>query len=1382
MKLIHLMYQFLLIPMVFLRYINLKSFIYIGLMVFIPSYTMAGGGSSGCTTGEEACPYEIVLDGDKYDDHHTSNYYRFIVPMTQTVTVNIENEDCGFTGCSQINVGIYTTDSNGSCTSDRLVYRESNDEFFSLSLADADGGKYYCIKTDDPSSWSSVKYDINVTGTATLEAGISDASAHEDSGSMEFTIALTKASSSDVTIDYTFMDGSAINGTNYNGTNGSVTIPAGELSTTISVPLIDTHMTTSKTFTVTISSSDIDINTDSETATGKIIGSDSEDADDSYEGPDICYESRDTSGFCMFGSCMFYQETTHVKAMVDGLEDIDIKKALTRGIAFMNFFGGIGIDDTSKTQQVGDDQAEERAFADNTDFMPTSYYFASMFPKGYDYRLGDGADATNGGDMNKGDTTSYYDKALFKLGLFTQYTHIVTYTKNGETYQEVLQPCNPDEYGSLEEAPLLNECGVFLGALNSATKIKFNSSSWQTINFQDTLNTPAIDGSTGYCSQIGQACPADGIGSNIMDLPTFRSSVVNDNIDIPYSMVISEQHVGNLTTTTDSNTADPEDNRTIVFEAPYSSSYGNRVMFIKSITDHDNHANHYHYVFKRGDYWIGSWDISKNKDVTIETTGDVRFFIQDSFSIVTSGSGEVRIGYHPDEGDTSTCEDPHFYMYLYDDWSINAAGSAHIKNGYIYSKGAITIGGAGAFASYYTAITADGVVTVNTVGSGAYTPGAGGVCKDSSASELFEECAGGAQAYETGPFDAWDIFRSVNNRHISTKIANEEFNLTIASINIDNNATEALAGKECYYRLYDKKTGKILTPWGVLSNQSTKTANYSDGINGAYKQAYVQFKFCQQKDTFPIVLGTFDDCENNATYYEYNTTTQSSDGFAIRPKVFSITTDEDINKLRSGETYSFTIQARDKNGNNVTDYNQTKSALDDINQTKVLLFSDGTEDDPNDPQLSGTLSFDSSSDFNISDGISIDANGNNDVVNISFDDVGKVKIEIQDSDWAAIDVNDTPQSCAKDTVDGQEIDGAFICGDITATYIPYKFKLTNMTLQNHNASNVTYLSSDLNMSVHIGVKIESVNKQNGITKNFDKTANKYENPVALNIIAPNKDINGSIIQGIDHNNLMATEHNVSNNLLGFINGSHTIAWNETNSTQQLIFNYKRQANVLVNPFEINGSDVNISAVSNYSGTEISGWNTIDNQKATFAYARVKATKDFYDDIKDNNVTTPIKVELYCDKWPATSANCPGVDTTLGATNDYRWYISTSHNMASNDGSITLTIEDSNSKFGNDSNVTNPIINTADQGIDNNVVVINTSSNLPSVTNIGLATGTGNTNSWLIYDKNNVLSTGVTVVPLYKVRFVGTATWSGIGETGKVVDTGASSKKSNRLDW
>ena len=1410
MKNVQIFFERLLFPLLLVkRYFKISLFslspykkivtIFFSVLFIVPVLSFAGGGSSSCTTGEVDCPYDIVLDGNKYDNHDTPQYYKFIVPMTQTITVNIENEDCstdwwGNKNCPEIDLKIYNTDSsNGECnTSSEAASTSSDHEIFSLSLANAAGGKYYCIGTSD-SIWGNITYDIDIDGTAALEAGVGDATEREDNGPLKFTLAMTKASTSDVTINYSFTDGSAVSGTNYDGTSGSVTIPAGEISTSISVPLYDQQMTTSKTFSVTISSNDVTIDNNSSSATGTIIGSDTENADSTYQGPDICFDSRPTSGFCMFGSCMFYKQTTNVRAMVNGLDDIDVKKALTRGIAFMNFFNGIGIDNGSKTQPAGDDQAEERAFLDNTDFMPTSYYFASMFPKGYDYRLGAGADENDGGSMNKDDTTSYYDQALFKFGLFTQYTHIVTYTKGGQQYQEVLQPCNPDTYGVLDEKPVLNECGIFLGALNSATNINFTSRAWQTVNYQNDLNTPTISGTTGFCSQIGAACPADGNGSNIMALPTFMTSKNGDTISIPYSMVISEQHIGNLITNTDANTADPEANRTIVFEAPYSASYGSRVMFIKSITDHDTHADHYHYVFKAGDYWIESWDISKNKDVTIETVGEVRFFIQDSFSMITTGSGEIRIGYHPAEGDTSTCTDPHFYMYLYHDFTLNAAGSQHIKNGYIYSKGAITIAGAGAMASYYTAITADGELTVSTAGSGAYTPGNNGVCKDASASELFEVCPVSGISYLISHYlDAWDTFRDnssipPSDRNISTKIASKPFTVSLASL--DENSThyskQPGAGSAVHVSIYDQdslaRISEDIYSFDVNSSDHiTASSNFS--VDKAVPKAIIGFRFCatyenNTEGTKVYVMYPDDRCGSTQDYRCDQITTGSnpkwhvcfsSDNFAVRPNQFSIGTIS--SPVIAGKGYVIDYKALDQDGNPTTDYNQTEgtsfkvvTALEPaktgcvnqhIDRNTTIVFADGIHDSDESNSSSQTY-FKTVGDFNLS----IE--------------------EISGFEFAKVDADDTPFANSNGASEALEITPAVLTSSNKLHIIPSGFSFSASLSSADTINNLTYFhdlaGTNKSMAATLKIDIQAIIADGSSAENYESDC--YADATSLLVdynyteITPlgalgnlqyhypvnsAKDGTGAIstATGTSNNHSQFTMNNIANTI--FVDGAHGSA------TIRLGLNFDRAINKPVNPLTLKINDVNLSD-DTYS--ELSSQSAPLNLNTTFLYARAKATKDFYDDVIENNITTPVKVEVYCDKWPA-STNCPSVDVLNGQTNDSKWWLSTAHKMANNDGNITLSADTGN--------VTS-VVNITSGGIDKAVRVSAPGNTRPATVNITFGSGT---NNWLKYNPAGTSDPN----PFYKVRFTGDATWSGIGKTGNVVDTNASSKKSKRLDW
>src|SRR5262249_186405 len=71
---------------------------------------------------------------------------------------------------------------------------------------------------------------------------------------LDFTVALSIITSKDVTVSYQTADGSAIAGSDYVATSGTVTIPAGTASATISVSLIgDVLFEPSETFYVNLS-------------------------------------------------------------------------------------------------------------------------------------------------------------------------------------------------------------------------------------------------------------------------------------------------------------------------------------------------------------------------------------------------------------------------------------------------------------------------------------------------------------------------------------------------------------------------------------------------------------------------------------------------------------------------------------------------------------------------------------------------------------------------------------------------------------------------------------------------------------------------------------------------------------------------------------------------------------------------------------------------------------------------------------------------------------------------------------------------------------------------------------------------------------------------
>ena len=89
--------------------------------------------------------------------------------------------------------------------------------------------------------------------------------------SLSFAVSLDQASATAVTVDYATADGTAVAGTDYTATAGTLTIPAGQTSATVAVPvLVDTSQTGSLTFTLDLTSPSGNALLDGGQATGTI--------------------------------------------------------------------------------------------------------------------------------------------------------------------------------------------------------------------------------------------------------------------------------------------------------------------------------------------------------------------------------------------------------------------------------------------------------------------------------------------------------------------------------------------------------------------------------------------------------------------------------------------------------------------------------------------------------------------------------------------------------------------------------------------------------------------------------------------------------------------------------------------------------------------------------------------------------------------------------------------------------------------------------------------------------------------------------------------------------------------------------------------------------
>ena len=465
----------------------------------------------------------------------------------------------------------------------------------------------------------------------------------------------------------------------------------------------------------------------------------------------------------------------------------------------------------------------------------------------------------------------------------------------------------------------------------------------------------------------------------------------------------------------------------------------------------------------------------------------------------------------------------------------------------------------------------------------------------------------------------------------------------------------------------------------------------------------------------------------------------SRDQFAIRPDYFNISApaSQDINLLVAGRLYNFSLTASQYNSLLPSkDYNVTSvsGSVFTLNQTlydKNNLLNTA---------LKGNLSF-GSFPFDISNGIA----SNN--VGITFSDVGKVDIQLVDSTWAQIDISngDTSANCSTT--------GAYICGDINATYIPSHFALSDIDLFNNNGSTYTYISNDLNQSAHLNVLVIAQNDNNITTQNF--SSNLWENPV--NILFNVNTLHTPVVNIIDINN---------NSNLGFYGGSISIDYlADTNISQQLKFNFARTINTPWDPFVVQGSDINMTATSAYtsslSNTAIVTGTSIGDQNATFVYGRTHAPRYRF---SSSSANAQIYYEVYCDS-SCNKAILPTLLSTQESIDSINWYQNLAHN-----------------------NTTDGVINSIMQNISPAYIT----SSLPSSTSPAIVTlaYSGTTfpytstiqvfpSVWLIYNQYNVDANSND----FQVEFYNIDTkWTGHKNTSNTVDSVANTTTNKRVFW
>jgi hypothetical protein len=507
-----------------------------------------------------------------------------------------------------------------------------------------------------------------------------------------------------------------------------------------------------------------------------------------------------------------------------------------------------------------------------------------------------------------------------------------------------------------------------------------------------------------------------------------------------------------------------------------------------------------------------------------------------------------------------------------------------------------------------------------------------------------------------------------------------------------------------------------------------------------------------QKDvTITNITGAIKNASFQVIYNLESPTPQyacSRDVFAIRPEKFVLepSTSEDIELLSAGVDHNTTLKALQYNSSSATSgYNLAYVGSDDFNVSVNKYNPDGSINN----SLHGTFTF-AANNFNVVNGVSTDSSGNHEVVALTYDDIGKIAIHIQDTTWAQVDIDneDTAEDCS----------GAYICGDINATFIPDHFSLENVAI-NNSGSNYTYFSNDLNISAAFSLTISAKNAQDATTQNFD--SGSWENPLTVTY------------EVTAETGLTLNKNEISSPLkLGFANGSYTLSNTETNSSKKLMFNYNRAVSTSYNPLLKSGSDMNLTMSSQFDSssgaTKVLTRSSLADNNATFVFARSHAPRQRF---TGDTAETSIYFEVYCYTTDTRGKVCKKELLPNGLnskqTDDPRWFINTQHTSATQGTQGVITQKNGSGDITQDS------VGTISNG-EVKVTLKYDGTNYPYK-----ATMEMNSSTWLIYNKYDASAT----TNEFEVEFGATdSAWAGAHETNTTTTNSASSKTNRRLMW
>ncbi len=329
------------------------------------------------------------------------------------------------------------------------------------------------------------------------------------------------------------------------------------------------------------------------------------------------------------------------------------------------------------------------------------------------------------------------------------------------------------------------------------------------------------------------------------------------------------------------------------------------------------------------------------------------------------------------------------------------------------------------------------------------------------------------------------------------------------------------------------------------------------------------------------VYATHDDNDFNAT---------SSDTFSIKPDRFEFIISQS-GKLIAQRNYTVGVKALEyANSNEVEDYNIT------ILPASNKYFRNGSDG------LAMAGSFVPSTSFAFANGVVANTT-------LSFDNVGIIGLELNDTTWSEVDSDDTP--LVKRRIYLEE----------NLSFIPDRFDINftlTPTMKNYDNKTFTYYADD---TVNMGANLKNLTHTITALGKDGAIMTNYQNPQTTYFA---NDIDFLLNLNIDQNPTLLPDinENVTKDL-NFTGGVATLTYSGVK------FNFGREKNVSKNPLLVDGtnSDINITTTDSIdSGVKGDILQTFENN-ATFYYGKIQ-TKDIKTAISPT--TESLITEVYWD--------------------------------------------------------------------------------------------------------------------------------------------------------